>query len=345
MSTTESALPATPEAVEAPASATPELETGILTDAQMTELFGDDYKPETTTTAPVKSDTAPAAETAPAADPAADSELLDTAALEALDTPEAEKPGTAVTPPASDFVSRVTQAIPDQPSLNVVVDIVQRHAAFEQAMQSGNLNDALKAMPQAQQLIQGALAQYLANPENENRIVENFVRKHSPENQNPQIEALKAELAEVKNRFAAQDQQQLTAKQQRDHQANVEAQQAAIGKINTEVSSLFDKVRFTANEADRKIVVAMFRNELAADPTAMQNALAGKLEAIRPIFKKVVSEFATIEKAKAGARIGSGKTPPAPVLTGAGTATATPPATGRESAYARAAEFVASLSK
>lgn len=328
MSTTESALPATP--------VTPELDTGVLTDAQMLEIFGDEYTPTTaepvTTAVPAETEKVPEPET---------EELLDSKALEALDTPEVNEPGTAGKPPASDpFIEKLTTAIPNDVALSYAVNAYNAQTAFEAAVAAGNLGDAIRAMPVAKQFFAAALAQTQANPEFERQVVENYIKKHSPENQNPVVDALQAEVNTLKQRFATEDAAKQTAAQQDLTQKQLQARANAVTAIDTELVALFDKVRFTRSDADRRVVSAMFKLELAKSPVAMNKALAGDLTVLRPIFREVAGEFATNEKAKMAQRGSTPKTA-APILTGAGVATETAPK-GLDGAYARAAQYVAS---
>lgn len=335
MSTTESALPATPEA--APPSS-PQLDSGLLTDAQMIEIFGNEYTPSASPATPEAAGV-PAKE-ATAAPAAEEESLLDATALEALDTPEAEKPGTAGTTPASDpFIEKLKTAIPNDVALGYAVTAFKAQTAFEEAIANGNLADAIKVMPAAGKLFQAGLAQTMANPEFEKRVVENFIRKHSPENQNPIVDALRAEVETLKGRFQNADQQADLQRRQQAQQQQVADTKAAVTRIDQEIGSLFDRVRFTKNEADRNMVSALFKVELSSNPAIMQRALSGDLASMRPIFKKVTTEFADREKART-IRAGSTKNTPAPILTGAGVAAETP-LKGMDAALAKAALFVA----
>lgn len=335
MSTTESALPATPATV----STTPELNGDLLSDAQMIEIFGNEYSKSAESPDPAAATAA--TETAPVpASADGEAPLLDMTALETLDTPEAETPGTAGTPPASDpFVEKLKVAIPNEVALNYAVDAFQKQTEFERAVDGGNLADAVKAFPAAGKLFQAGMAQMMANPEFEKQVVENFIRKNSPENQNPQVDALRHQVAQLEARFKTEDTRAAEQQQLATQQRQAEASRAAVGNIDREITSLFDKVSFTKTEADRNVVTALFKVALSSDPESMRKALAGDLSVIRPIFKKVATEFADREKAR-GPRVGSLKTALAPILTGAGV-TAETPLKGLDAAFAKAAQFVA----
>lgn len=335
MSTTESALPATTATV----SATPELNGDLLTDAQMIEIFGNEFSKSAPTPEAAAAPAAP--ETAQATDTAdGEAPLLDMTALETLDTAETDTSSTAGTPPVSDpFVEKLRVAIPNEVALNYAVDAFQKQTDFERAVDGGNLADAVKAMPAAGKLFQAGLAQVLANPEFEKQVVENFIRKNSPENQNPQVNALLQKVAQLEARFQSDDTRAAQQQQLAAQQKQAEANKAAVEGIDREITSLFDKVTFTKNEADRNVVTALFKVALSSDPEAMRKALAGDTSVIRPIFKKVATEFADREKARAP-RVGSLKTTPAPILTGA-SVTAETPLKGMDAAFAKAAQFVA----
>lgn len=334
MSTTESALPATPAVETTP---TPELDADSLLDTQLSELFKTFGDAEAT---PEVAATAKATPEATAPDDA--TELLDMTALETLDTPEAIKPGTAGTPPESDpFIEKLKAAIPNDVALEYAENAYQQQTKFEEAVKAGQLADAIAAMPSAGKLFQAGLAQMMANPDFEKQVVENYIRKHSPENQNPQVNALKSEVESLKQRFQTEDQKAAERQRLDAQQRQVETSKAAVSAIDAEVNSLFDRVRFTKNETDRQIVSAMFKVKLAETPDAMNKALKGDLTALRPIFKDVTTKFATNEKAKA-ARVGPSPKTAAPILTGAGVASETP-LKGMDSAYAAAAQYIKSL--
>jgi len=316
MSTTE--IPVAAPAAPAAEAATPALDSGLLTDEQVKAIFGE---PEPAVETPTVA-TPPAAEQTPVVAPAAEAAPeLDLTALEELSKPEAAAPPVTPAAPSvdSEYLDTVQKILPNKETLGWAVDALQRTNYAANAAKSGNIGGILEALPFMKPAIQNAITEYVKA--NEAQIIEDYIRRNSPEARNPEVDDLKQRVAHFESLIANGARQNQAAQQQAEQQRQQTAQANAIKAIDTEITGLFDKVRFTANEADRRIVTSLFKVALAEDSAALQKALSGNLAAVKPVFAKVVKDYTEADKAKATARsaVQTAK-PPAPILTGAGSA-------------------------
>lgn len=296
-------------AAAAPEAATPEISSDFLSDKQLTSLFGEDAIPATVETKPV----AAQASAVPAVE---GSDELDTAALDELDKPE---PISAVTPaasPDSEYLKIAQQVFPNREVLGWAVDSFQRTTAAATAANAGNIAGALDALPFMKPVLERAVTDYIAA--NEQRIIENFIRKNSPESQTPEVVALRGELDQIKQHILAQQNAAQTHQQQQALAQQAAQGQAQVKAIETEVSTLLDKVRFTKNEADRSIVSDLVKVAISKDPRVFQAVMAGNLMAMRPALASVVKTYIGADKARKASV--PGKQSLAPILTGAGSA-------------------------
>lgn len=318
----------TAPAVSPDPGATPELDNGLLSDEELRSIFGDDapqpeVKPEAVTPAPATTDPATQAEEA----------QVDLTALDELDKPEAPKPDTPAATPENEYLKKVQQLLPNEETLGWAIDSLQRTTVASRAAQAGDVNAVLEALPFVRPVLQKAVVDYVKA--NEERIIEAFIAKHSPDKRNPEIDDLKSRLSAFEQQVASARNQDTQQKQQAEYAGRVKA-------IDTEVNSLFDKVKFTKNETDRKIVTSLFKVALAESPEAFQKAISGDLSVVRPIFAKSVKEYVASDKAKATAKP-SGETTVAakPILTGAGSASTEE----APDVWARAASYVSNIAK
>jgi hypothetical protein len=318
--------------VENTEPAAAESETGLLSDAQLAEIFGSTEVEE-----PPVVENKPAETPKPAEPPkpAETPEGLDLTALDELDKPETSESQKPAVTPENEFFAKVQKVLPNEESLGWAVDALQRQSTAQRAAQSGDLKSLVEAFPFMGQVFQNVVQSYVAK--NEEQIIENFIRKHSPDKAtDPRVDDLQQRVNRFENERLTQQQQEQQKRQQEDYQTRVKS-------IDTEVNALFEKVRFTKNEADRRIVSSLVKVALAEDPKALNEALAGKPAAIRPLFAKAVKDYAASEKGKAVTTPAkeTTTTPPKPILTGAGSVAGDKGLT----VYERAANYVANVAR
>lgn len=307
-------------------TATPGLEDGLLSDEQLAEIFGTDEEPEK----PVETPAKPTEEKPAVAEEVKDG--LDLKALDELDKGEPKAETPAVTPD-SEYLKKVQNVFPNEEALGWGIDAFQRIAYVDNAAKAGNLDAVLSALPSLKPIIQQTLMNYVKA--NEDKIIEAYIRKHNPEHNNPEVNDLKQRLTRFETEQANQKHQEATQRQQAEYASRVKA-------IDTEVTALFDRVRFTKTEADRKIVSSLFKVALAENGDAFQKALKGDLTALRPLFSKAVREFTAADKAKTlTTPVQTPTTPNKPILAGAGNAVSG----GEPDVWQKAANYVANVGR
>lgn len=318
-----------PEASPATEVETPALENGLLSDEQLKEIFGDIE--DTTETSEEK----PATEETETSTPA--TETTDGIDLKALDELDKVEPKPAETPatPDSEYLNKVKAVLPNEETLGWAVDAFQRTTQAAKAAESGDVNAVLNSLPFMRPVLQKAVMEFVAA--NEDRIIEAYIQKHDPNaKKDPVVTELQQRLAKFENRFAQEEQASMTAKQQKEAGERLKA-------IDSEITSLFDKVKFTSNAADRKFVTAAVKVALSENSDVFQKVIGGKVAAMRPIFSKVVKEYVEADKVKtAGATTKVSNNGQKPIIGGG---SAQEGGGKKLDVYQRAANFVANLQR
>ena len=283
MSTEEKAIAA--EAASPVDEATsPELDGEALIESQLEELFDSDTS--TDKKAPTPEATPAPAEDAPekSEDKEAEPEGLDEAKLEEWSKVEAETPEV---PADSEYIKDVVKVLPNREAAQYAIQAFQRQNTMNRAIETGNLGQALEAMPELKPLLQNAVQGYLS--QNEETIVQNWIDKNDPEKANPEIKALQ-------EKFNVLEAEKNAERQQQAYQQNESAMRERTNAIDTPVNDLFDMLKFTTEGSHRGVVGDLFKVELSNDRALMQKAIGAEAKDLKVLLRKPLA--AAIKRVK-----------------------------------------------
>ena len=293
-------------------------------DLQSAAAVATEAKPATAPTVP----TPPVAATPPAPKP-------DEFNLDVLKDPDTPAGGAAASlaPSMTPDQAAVLKFFPNADiaamgaqGLTVVNSFVKGEVpAMLQALQSTN--------PQAFAHLQEQLYQSLMP-----QWVDRYIAENDP-NANPGQTALQRRLETLERERAQERQNQMSWQQQQHHAQRM-------GAVDGEINKLFDMVKFTdANgftDKDRDIVAKVIRYDLAANRQALEQAWAGNLAVLRPIFREKVNDYVQrdrtrAEKLRATAQTQQDTKKPPVQAAGVGTTATTK---GKDAFFEQAASFV-----
>jgi hypothetical protein len=272
MSTEETAI-AAEAASPVDEAISPELDGEALIESQLEDLFDSDTSPDK---APTPEEKAAPAETPPDKSEAEEvaPEGLDEEKLEEWSKVEAETPEI---PADSEYLKDVVKVLPNREAAQYAIEAFQKQTMVNQAIEAGDVGQAIKAMPELQSLFQGAVQGYLN--QNEEAIVQNWIDKNDPEKANPEIKRLQ-------EKFNVLEAEKNAERQQQTHQQNAASMRERTEEIDTTVSDLFDMLKFTNEEAHRGVVGDLFKVELSNDPTLMQKAIGSETKDLKVLLRK-----------------------------------------------------------
>jgi hypothetical protein len=262
----------------------PELDGEALIESQLEELFDSDTS--TDKKAPTPEATPAPAKDAPekSEDKEAESEGLDEAKLEEWSKVEAETPEV---PADSEYLKDVVKVLPNREAAQYAIEAFQKQNTMSRAIETGNLGQALEAMPELKPLLQNAVQGYLS--QNEETIVQNWIDKNDPEKANPQIKILQ-------EKFNALEAEKNAEKKQQAYQQNETSMRERTEAIDTTVNDLFDMLKFTTEESHRGVVGDLFKIELSNNPTLLQKAIGAETKDLKVLLRKPLA--AAIKRVK-----------------------------------------------
>jgi|TARA_R100000306_G_scaffold25798_1_gene29747 hypothetical protein len=276
MSTEEKAI-AEESASPVDEAATPELDGEALIESQLEELFDSDASTDKTPTTEAASEKAPEkAADAPEKSEAEEvaPEGLDEDKLEEWSKVEAETPEI---PADSEYLKDVVKVLPNREAAQYAIEAFQKQNTMSRAIETGDLGQALEAMPELKPLLQTAVQGYLT--QNEEAIVQNWIDKNDPEKANPQIKILQ-------EKFDALEAEKAREMEQLAYQQNDTAMRDRTQAIDSTVNELFDMLKFTTEESHRGVVGDLFKIELSNDPELMQKAIGSETKDLKVLLRK-----------------------------------------------------------
>lgn len=318
-----------------------------LTDEALAAIFGDEdaaaaesgdgtaapeEKPED-----AEGEVKPEAETVPEgeAPPVIDLSKLDDAAIE----PSAKVESTVE--PVSALTKKITEYIPNEEVLGMVVGSHQRLTALEGSLQKGDLGGVYNVL--GDRGLNALLDAVYSNEQLRNAFVDRVIEESTGVKKDPQVQALSAKVDELQNFINSGRQQQQTERQQADRQHRAQA-------LTSSIDGLFDAVQFPKDDRHAN------QRQLMTDALMTRLAKAGKLDAalkgdvrvVRTELKPLLEAFVTAEKtstAKVESRRAQLEQKPKVVQPGAGGSAAAIAGDGELDIFQQAANEVQRLRK
>jgi hypothetical protein len=282
MSTEEKAIAA--EAASPVDEATsPELDSEAIIESQLEGLFDSDTSTDKAPTSEEKS--APAEDTPEKSETEeATPEGLDEEKVEEWSKAEAETPEI---PADSEYLKDVAKVLPNREAMQYAVQAFQKQTTMSRAIESGNLGQALEAMPELKPLLESAVQGFVG--QNEEAIVQRWIDKNDPEKANPEIKILQ-------DKFSALEAEKNAQMEQQTYEQNAISMRERTEAIDTTVNDLFDMLKFTTEEAHRGVVGDLFKIELSNDPPLMQKAISAEAKDLKILLRKPLA--AAIKRVK-----------------------------------------------
>jgi hypothetical protein len=264
---------------ETPIISTPETtpEEGVSEDQQIAALL---EQSKTDTPAETKPEEAPAEK---AVEPSLEEQL---AAIEkeapAVEAAKEEKPSL------SSEQQEILAAIPSKQVMETVSSLAQGYNRFVGAFRQGNFEGVLQEMQAFAPAEFDSFMEHLyqtrvvANEADPNNWVNKWIAHKEGRGNNPEVNALKQQLAAI--------QQQLQQRSHQEQQTLTQQQTAQIQQNYTNhIKGLFDQIK--RPEGDRRWIQNEINLAVSRDPAAMQAVTRGDLKAINKHFAAAVREY------------------------------------------------------
>ncbi len=313
--------------VETPApAAAPELETTGLTDEALKAVFAEPADVDDI-------EETPAAEVPTVDAPAIDLSLLkDDSAEAATPAPQAA--------PDDPYVKMVRTYLPDEGSINMVVGGFQRDTALSKAIDAGDFQGVVNTL--GPDRVETLFESIYRHDGLRNAIIDRAIAEATGQKADPEVKALKKQLAEVQNYLHRGEQERTTAAEHAEKTRQ-------FASVNSAIDDFFTTVKFP-NDSRHAIQREMIRKATLADLATsgkLPDALKGNKAVIRAAFKPLLTQFvesdkpATLAADKARTTL---ETKQRPVATGAA-GTAAVSADEELNVFQRAANEVARIQK
>ncbi len=270
-------------------TATPELaSTESLTDAALAEIFGTET--EETADAPTDTPAEPPKEEATAVPPVETPEVpaIDVSLLDddKAGPPKAEPPAVA---PTNALHSKIAEYIPNEQVLGMVVGSHQRMTTLETALQRGDLSGVSQAL--GNQGMNALMESIYANEQLRNTFIDRVIEESTGQKRDPRLDHALSEIAGLKNFIQSGIQQN----------QNVQAQQTRqqrFASLNTNISNLFEQVRFPKDDKHAHQQQLMTDAVLArlASTNKLETALKGDIRVVRETLKPILQKFVETDR-------------------------------------------------
>lgn len=215
------------------------------------------------------------------------------------ETPAGEKP--ALTPDQK----AVLDAVPSVEVANSIIQVAQNYTNFTDALAAGKFGDVESMLDNWKPDVLDAWLEYIyekkmASGEWVDRYLEGGKGRDK-------------DVVKLEKQVAALQKSLDTKKETETETAADQQRRANLKSFQDHITGLFDHLNF--NQSDRRWIIADLKIQIAGNPKVMAEIQAGNPKAVNTLFKNVLKEYTTRDKAVAdekGAKIETqlGKKPP-----------------------------------